>query len=228
MYRYETHLHTSPVSACARATVEESVLAYKDMGYDGIFITNHFLDGNIDFAIRGRSYQEMLEHYYSAYLEAREVGARVGIKVFFGVELSYCGTDFLVYGLDIDWYRAHPEIMGMSKKEELLFMREEGALIIQAHPFREARYIDHIRLYPREVEGVEVVNSCRTEAENEMAALYCAHYGLIRFAGTDNHVAAGRDTFAGMESDTPIESVADFVSAVREGRMTPFAFEREG
>ena len=48
MYRYETHLHTSPVSKCARASVRESVEFYKSIGYDGIFITNHFIDGNID------------------------------------------------------------------------------------------------------------------------------------------------------------------------------------
>ena len=31
MYRYETHLHTSPVSACARASVYDSLVAYKEL-----------------------------------------------------------------------------------------------------------------------------------------------------------------------------------------------------
>ena len=35
MYKYETHMHTFPVSRCARATVEESVAYYKALGYDG-------------------------------------------------------------------------------------------------------------------------------------------------------------------------------------------------
>ena len=48
MYKYETHLHTSPVSRCASAGVKEHLEFYKNLGYDGIFITNHFLDGNIN------------------------------------------------------------------------------------------------------------------------------------------------------------------------------------
>ena len=44
MYRYETHLHTFPVSRCAIASVEESLKYYKELGYDGVFITNHFPD----------------------------------------------------------------------------------------------------------------------------------------------------------------------------------------
>ncbi len=221
-YRYETHLHTSPVSACAVASVEESVRAYKALGYTGLFITNHFLDGNIAHEVRSLSYGERLDFYYSAYLEGKRVGDEIGIDVFFGVELAYAGTDFLVYGLGIDWYRDHPEIMEMSKKEELSFMRSEGALIIQAHPFREARYIDHIRLYPREVHGAEVFNASRTPEENAMAKLYAEHYGLIHFAGTDNHTGAARTTYAGMESDEPIADEGDFVRRVLAGEMKPF------
>ena len=47
-FRYETHLHTAPVSKCAKVSVEESLLFYKELGYDGVFITNHFIDGNIN------------------------------------------------------------------------------------------------------------------------------------------------------------------------------------
>ena len=46
-YLYETHLHTSPVSRCGRGDVEENLLYYKEQGYDGVFITNHFIDGNM-------------------------------------------------------------------------------------------------------------------------------------------------------------------------------------
>ena len=48
MYKYETHLHTYPVSGCAKAGVRESLEFYKSLGYDGVFITNHFLDGNVN------------------------------------------------------------------------------------------------------------------------------------------------------------------------------------
>ena len=41
IYKYETHCHTSPVSYCGRATVQDTVRFYQAIGYDGIFLTNH-------------------------------------------------------------------------------------------------------------------------------------------------------------------------------------------
>ena len=203
MYRYETHMHTFPVSRCAKAQVEESVACYKALGYDGIFITNHFLDGNINVD-RSLTYGEQIEYYFSDYEKAVEIGKKLGIKVFCGVEVSYLGTDFLVYGLDKGWFLAHPEIMEMKKSQELALFMDNGALIIQAHPYREASYIDHIRLFPRHVHGVEIVNACRTEKENRMAEIYAENYSLLKFAGSDNHSGANQRKLAGMCCEEPI------------------------
>ena len=117
MYRYETHLHTYPVSRCAKRSVRENLEYYKSLGYDGVFITNHFLDGNINIE-RDRPYEEKLEFYCSDYEEGLRLSKEIGIKVFFGVEMSYKGTDFLIYGLDKEWYLNHPEIMEMKKIQE--------------------------------------------------------------------------------------------------------------
>ena len=45
-YKYETHLHTSEVSKCAHNTGAEMARAYKKAGYTGIFVTDHFFNGN--------------------------------------------------------------------------------------------------------------------------------------------------------------------------------------
>ena len=226
MYRYETHLHTLPASACAKASVRENLQFYKDLGYDGVFITNHFIDGNLAMG-RSHSYEERIEFYYADYEEAKKIGAELGIAVFDGVEMSYGGTDFLVYGLHKDWFLAHPEIDGMKKSQELQLLMDAGALIIQAHPYREANYIDHIRLYPRHVQAVEVFNACRTELENSMALHYANSYGLLHFAGTDNHVAGRRKLYAGMESDTPLKDEQDFIQRVLTGQMRCFQLTTE-
>ena len=63
-YLYETHLHTSPVSKCAGATAAESLAFYKSLGYAGVFITNHFIDGNINCS-RSLSYEEKISFYFS-------------------------------------------------------------------------------------------------------------------------------------------------------------------
>jgi len=223
VYKYETHLHTSPVSACASASVRENMEFYKSKGYDGIFITNHFIDGNICHEVRGKSYREMIEFYCSDYEQAKELEKEIGIRVFFGIETTYSGTDFLVYGLDKEWYLSHPEIADMEKSKQLKFFMENEALVIQAHPFREASYIDHIRLFPRCVHGVEVVNASRSAFDNQMAKLYAEKYNLLEFAGSDNHIASRLDRFAGMEADEPIESETDFVQKVKSGQMRYFA-----
>ena len=227
MFRYETHLHTAPASACAKKTVRENLEFYRSIGYDGVFITNHFLDGN--FCERKNdalSYEEKLRVYFADYEEGLRIGKEIGIRVFLGEELTYGGTDFLIYGLQKEWFFDHPEIMKMEKSKELPFLMSEGALVIQAHPYREASYIDHIRLFPRCVQGVEVLNACRTELENRMAEQYAAAYGLCRTAGTDNHKGAERPLLAGMEWDTPLRDEADFIARVLAGTGHIFTIDR--
>lgn len=217
-YLYETHLHTYPVSKCAHTTVRETLEAYVAFGYDGVFITNHFLDGNINID-RSLPYEERIRFYFSDYEEAVCIGKELGIQVFFGVEMSYGGTDFLVYGLDKEWFLAHPEIEDMKYSARLSYLGEAGALIIQAHPFREAAYIDHIRLFPRNVYGVETYNACRTPFENNMAELYAKHYGLHEFSGSDNHHGGKQKCLGGMQSETPIEDEQDFISRYKNGEL---------
>ena len=140
------------------------------------------------------------------------------------MELTHKGTDFLIYGLSKEWYYAHPEIMQMKKSDELQLMMNEGALVIQAHPFREARYLECIRLYPRRVHGVETLNAARTDFENQTASLYAEHYGLLPFAGSDSHNAGSNPAAhrAGMQGVTPIRDESDFVCRVKEKEMTVF------
>ena len=220
-YLYETHLHTSPVSRCAAAGVRETLAYYKKLGYAGVFMTNHFIDGNIN-CDRSEPYEKRIEFYFSDYEKGVEIGKEIGISVFLGVESSYGGTDFLIYGLDKAWFLQHPEIEGMKKSDMLTLMAEAGAFIVQAHPFREAGYIDHIRLFPRHVQAVEIYNSANSDFVNAMGEMYAKHYGLIPFAGSDNHAASLHTVFGGMESDTPVTDEQDFIRQVKSGDMTPF------
>ena len=226
MHLYETHLHTYPVSKCARASAEDVVTFYKSAGYTGIFITNHFIDGNINID-RTLPYEERINFYFSDYELAKAAGEDVGLDVFLGIEMSYRGTDFLVYGLTKEWFLAHPEIENMQKTDQLTLMANEGALIIQAHPFREKSYINHIRLFPRHVHGVEVFNANHNDFENGMAKHYAKSYYLIPFAGSDNHVGASQKRLGGMKSHSRIVDELDFVEKVKSGNMKTFHRELE-
>ena len=221
MFYYETHLHTSPASGCARWRAEEAVRYYKEAGYAGIFVTNHFLDDDIP-ELRTLPYEVQIELYFRDYEDAVAAGREVGLSVFSGVEISYLKTDFLIYGFDKAWYLAHPEIDGMPIKDFLALAMQEGALVIHAHPFREAGSIDHIRLYPRSVHGVEVYNANRSDFENEMAQKYAQNYGLIPFAGSDIHGKVPHGQRGGMRCTSKVLDERDFINKVLSGQLQPF------
>ena len=221
MYRYETHLHTSPVSRCAKFGVRQTLEFYKSLDYKGVFITNHYPDPAGVYA--SMSYEERITHLFSDYENGVEIGKEIGIDVLFGVEITIGGTDFLIYGFDKQWFLGHPEIERMSMREKLAFFMENSALVIHAHPFREAKYIDHIRLFPRSIHGVEIDNACRTDFENKMAALYAESYGVLTFAGSDNHIAGKLPRLAGLEFDTPIRDEADFIERIHNGNYQLFS-----
>ena len=225
MYRYEMHLHTSPVSKCARATVRETLEFYSAQRYDGVFITNHFIKPKND--AQGRGYEELIEFFFSDYEEALALSTEMGIKVFSGAEISFAGNHFLVYGLEKEWYLAHPDILDMPFSDMLTFMRSEGAFITHAHPFDERGFIDHIKLLPRCVDAVEIVNAHKTEFQNAMANIYATAYGLIRVAGSDNHGAGRGKRLSGVECEEPIVSIQDFIAKAKAGMLTPFDSLRE-
>ena len=81
MYRYETHLHTFPVSACAHDSVRDALISYKEMGYQGVFITNHFIDGNLNIEARSLPYPERIAYYFSACEEGAELGKEIGVSI---------------------------------------------------------------------------------------------------------------------------------------------------
>lgn len=215
MYKYETHCHTKKVSKCSHIEAADLVEFYKSCGFSGIFITDHFFNGNTTVD-RNQPWNKMVEDFCKGYDGALKKGKEIGIDVFFGFEYSYHGTDVLVYGLDKEWLLSHPDVMSLGTTEFCDFARSEGALLIHAHPFREASYIDMIRLFPRNVDGVEIYNACRTDFENARAKEYADNYGLLYSAGTDNHVGL-RESLGGMEFDGKILSVPDFVSKMKNG-----------
>ena len=124
MYYYETHMHTSPVSQCGAVSVEDALKAYKKEGYSGVFMTDHFIDGNLNLEARSLPYDERIAYYFSAYEEGIRVGREIGLDVFLGIEMSYGGTDFLVYGIDKEWCLAHKDMHKLPKSQLLKMMME--------------------------------------------------------------------------------------------------------
>lgn len=108
-YRYETHMHTKESSACASSTGVEMVRAHKAAGYTGIFVTDHFFNGN-SAVPRELPWEERIRRFCLGYEHAKAEGDRIGLQVFFGFEYAYQGAEFLVYNLDKQWLLAHEDI----------------------------------------------------------------------------------------------------------------------
>lgn len=221
-FLYETHIHTNASSLCGVFTPEEIVHRFKGLGYTGIFVTDHFFNGNTCVPYKNLSWEEAIDQYCSAYERAKAEGDKIGLDVFFGFENSYSGNDILTYGLGKDWLKAHPEIMQMSIRKYCEFARSEGGFVVQPHPFREAGYIEVIRLLPRSVDAVEVINGHCSDFQNDRAREYALNYDLAPTAGSDFH---GRTSFlTAVSSEKRLASVADYCEAVRSRSVTPIVF----
>lgn len=194
-YIYETHMHTSQGSACARNTGAEMARAAKDYGYTGITITDHFFYGNTAVD-RSLPWNQWVEMFCQGYYDAKKTGEEIGLQVFFGWESCYDTMEFLIYGLSPDWLMAHPEIRDCSVKEQYQMIHRDGGVVIQAHPFREADYIHDMTQYPEDVDGVEVLNisngaksgyGLNANPWDDKAYEYAKEHGLHMSAGSDVH-----------------------------------------
>lgn len=219
MYRYETHLHTSLVSACSQFEPEEIVEKYVRLGYRGLFVTDHFLNGNTSVP-KDLPWEERVARYTEGYQAVKRAAAGA-LDVFFGIESSNRGADFLVYGLDEKWYAAHPEIMELTPRDFCLCLRKAGALVVQAHPYREAFYLDRMTLLPFAVDGIEAINACEGDRSNGLAKTLACAYDLPCTGGSDIH-GKGQKKLAGMEFETPITSSKDYAARVMRGEGSLF------
>lgn len=219
LFKYETHLHTSQGSGCSGSTGAMQVDFLKKCGYTGCFITDHFFGGNT--AVDRRLPWDVKVHLFcQGYEDAKRRGDEIGFQVFFGLEFGWCATEFLTYGIDKQFLLDHPEIDNMPVDRFAKLVHENGGFVVHAHPFREAGYIDTIRLYPRLVDGVEAVNASHTDpAYNERAKMYAQSYGIPMTGGSDTHYAwsyAG----GGIALDRPLENPHDYLERMRNGEIT--------
>lgn len=219
MYLYETHCHTQKVSACSRLTAEDIVELYIQNDYAGVFVTDHFLNGNtrIHADYPNADYKEKIKAFFEGYKEVKKAAGN-RLQVFFGFEYSYLGTDILVYGWDEEQLKEQERILQMSMREFCEYCLGEDVLTVQAHPFREAHYIDHIRLYPG-AEGVETLNSARDERCNRLAEFYANEYGKMKTGGSDIHVKTQK-ILSGVAFESKLQSERDFIDRLRRGQGT--------
>ncbi len=222
-YLYETHLHTSEGSACAKFSGREMAAACKEYGYTGIFVTDHNWGGNTAVD-RNLPWREWVERFCMGFENAKAEGDRIGLDVFFGYEAGFLGTEFLVYGIDKEWMLHNPGLRHAQIEEQYELVHQNGGMVIHAHPFRAERYIPAVRLFPEWVDGVEGINAMHTNSKStahneplfDTKAIEYAHaHHLPLTAGSDIHQT--RLLGGGTAFRRRLASPADYIRAVLSG-----------
>lgn len=212
-------MHTIEGSACGRSTGKEMVQAYKAAGYTGVFVTDHFFNGNCAID-RSLSWEKKVEQFCKGYENAKEEGDKIGLDVFFGFEYCVDAADFLVYNLSKEWLLKYPDIDKWEPRKAFAQIHADGGFIVHAHPFRERDYINHIHLFPRDVDGVEIINGGQLEYPlmNERAKIYAMMYELPVTSGSDSHFAGGLPG-CGVEVEKRIEEPLDYLEYLKTGGL---------
>ncbi len=220
-YLYETHLHARESSLCATASAADYPAFYKSLGYDGIFITDHFYRGNTCISTDG-TWEEFVHAFCRSYETAKAAGDAIGFPVFFGFEERFELDEYLIYGIDKAWLLAHPELRTLSRAEYLALVRAAGGLVVHAHALREYSYAESIPLPVESVDAYEGWNGGTPIAENLRTRALALHLGKPVMCGSDRHTLKPSDRrLFGIVTETPINSVEDFMNIVREKAYQP-------
>lgn len=216
-YLYETHMHTSRVSACASSTPAEQARAYKSRGYAGVIVTEHFINGNSKCP-RNLSWEGKMDFYVSGYEETAAEGAKCGLDVFFGLEFTIRGSDFLTYGINKEFLLANPGIDKLPIEKYSELVRKYGGYLAQAHPYRDEWYIEYkFPVSPELLDGVEVYNASMNTATNEKAREFAHLHNLPVQAGSDSHDKNFQSP-SGIALENKANSIFDIIRAIKERR----------
>jgi histidinol phosphatase-like PHP family hydrolase len=225
LYRYDLHVHTAEVSACAKGSAADMAEMYQREGYTGIVITDHFFNGNTTVP-RELPWEERVHMLKTGFEHAKKRGDEIGLDVFYGWEYTFGrGTDFLTLGLDSDWLISNPDVCELDITEYMNRVHEAGGYIIHAHPFLEAYWVPYIRLLPRYEDAVEIINAPGTQFMNDRAADYAKAYDLTVSAGSDAHDPNWK-CFGGIETIRRMESICDLVETMKKREHRVFTYQK--
>ena len=212
--KLDLHAHTSGISRCCRIPAETVLSFVKDIGLDGIVLTNHY---TVDY-VKDGDVMAFARDYIAEYEYTKKLGDEMGLKVFFGVEVTWEGNrplHILLYGVPTDFVLAHPEMYNYTPKQLYEEVKAVGGAVIQAHPFRNG-----MTILPADcIDGVEI--NChplyRKSCAEELIAFAQEHQKIITCGG-DFHADTYRPICAVHlpDSITQDAEIADFLLTAGE------------
>lgn len=215
MYKYELHAHTAEVSKCAASPAADTVRLYREHGYDGLVVTDHyspmtFMDRNF------LAPQKDADFFLSGYKNAL-AAADNDFTVLLGMEIRFYGNgnDYLVYGVDEDFIRSNGNLMLYYPRRFHSLTQKNDMIFVQAHPFRP--YI--FRTNPRYLDGCEIYNAKNSEdGINEKALAWADKHNMkVRTGGADFHRESHIGNMSGIMTDIRINNNQDLIKVLKNG-----------
>lgn len=222
-FLYETHMHTNTGSACGHNTGSEMAAACKSFGYSGAFITDHNWGGNTCVS-RELPWEQWITLYARGYYDAKKYGSKHDFDVFFGMETGFDGTEFLLLGLEFEWFLNTPELRSADIENQYKLVHAGGGLVSQAHPYRVEPYIPEVRNFPQFVDAFETSNATHSSPLSvshnnpdwdDLARELAKRENKLVTAGSDTH--STRLFGGGMAFKRRIRTSKEFADAIFGG-----------
>ena len=215
MFKYDLHVHTSQTSPCASMSGAEQARAYKEQGYTGIVITDHYYDG---FFERNQSstWAQSMDKYFAGYFDAKKEGDKIGLDVFQTAEvtLAYIKKDFLIYGVDPKFFYKNEKLFSLKEDELINLVHSAGGLVFAAHPYRR----NATECYPYgNIDGVEVING-NPLSNNILAMEYAKKRNLLMCSGSDAH-NKGDVGLGGITTSVKVKDIIHLGEILRSGEI---------
>ncbi len=212
-YKYEIHAHTKNTSWCGQLDAETLVKKYKEAGYSGIVITDHYSPMTFHIS-EFFNKKKALDHFLQGYRKAKKFETE-DFSVLLGVELRFYATvnDYLIYGVTEEMLYEFPFLLPFYIKRASKLFRQRGCLFIQAHPFR--KFIT--RANPKYLDGVEVFNGKADKEANDNSLKWAEENNIkIQTSGSDCHRETGV-ALGGIITEEPIKTNEDLLRILKSG-----------
>jgi predicted metal-dependent phosphoesterase TrpH len=190
--KFDHHIHTARHSPDSSIDPYELVERARQIGLDGVVITEHDYQWQED--------------------ELSELAARAApLRVFSGAEVSAREGHFLVYGLE-SLAEVEP---GITLAELLRVVRAREAAIVAAHPFRwdqpfEAIVAEHGPAF----DALELVSKNVTPETRRRTEALLRRHAMGATGSSDAHEIQSLGCYF-TEFDRPIATIGDFAAALR-------------
>ncbi len=186
IYKYEMHCHTGEFGWCAKVPAKTLVEEYAKAGYQGICISNHYIDFGFQY-MPEISWHAKIKRYLKGYHAAVKTAENYDMDIILALELRFKSNvynDYLVFGMDEEFLYRYPKLYSYSPEDFKCLCEDQGLMIFQAHPYR----------YPCEpispflLDGLEVFNgNPRQENNNHLSLALQKKTGLLPISGSDYH-----------------------------------------